>query len=42
MLETKNVFSINGFIVEFMEENATMSSKPYFENHVRYFVQNRG
>ena len=25
----------------FVEDNATMSSIPYFENHVRYFVQNR-
>ena len=27
--------------VEFIEDNATMSSIRYFENHVSYFVQNR-
>ena len=28
------------FIVAFVEDNATMSLAPYFENHVSYFVQN--
>ena len=27
--------------VAFVEDNATMSSIPYFENNVSYFVQNR-
>ena len=27
--------------VAFVEDNATMSSIRYFENHVSYFVQNR-
>ena len=27
--------------VAFVEDNATMSSVPYFENRVSYFVQNR-
>ena len=27
--------------VAFVEDNATMSSVRYFENHVSYFVQNR-
>ena len=27
--------------VAFVEDNATMSSKRYFENHVSDFVQNR-
>ena len=27
--------------VEFVEDNATMSSLRYFENHVTYFVQIR-
>ena len=27
--------------VTFVEDNATMSSIRYFENHVLYFVQNR-
>ena len=29
------------FFVEFVEENATMSSIPYFESLESYFVQNR-
>ena len=28
-------------IVTYVEDNATMSSIRYFENHVSYFVQNR-
>ena len=28
-------------IVAFVEDNASMSSLRYFENHVSYFVQNR-
>ena len=28
-------------LVAFFEDNATMSSIRYFENHVSYFVQNR-
>ena len=29
------------FFVAFVEDNATMSSIWYFENHVSHFVQNR-
>ena len=29
------------FFMVFVKGNASMSSIPYFENHVRYFVQNR-
>ena len=29
------------FFVEFVEDNATMSSIQYFENHAMYFVKNR-
>ena len=29
------------FFVAFDEDNATMSSIRYFENHISYFVQNR-
>ena len=29
------------FFVAFIEDNATMSSIRYFENHVSYFVPNR-
>ena len=28
-------------VVAFVEDNATLSSIRYFENHVTYFVQNR-
>ena len=31
----------NPIFVAFDEDNATMSSIPYFENHVSYFVPNR-
>ena len=27
-------------VVTFVEDNGTLNSIPYFENHVRYFVQN--
>ena len=33
--QTGNIF------VAFVEDNATMSSIRYFENHASYFVQNR-
>ena len=31
---------IVGFFAAFVEDNVTISSIPYFENHARYFVQN--
>ena len=37
---TKYVYSTSVFVA-FVEDNATMSSIWYFENHVSYFVQNR-
>ena len=33
--------TITRLFVAFVEDNGTMSSKRYFENHVSYFVQNR-
>ena len=32
---------ISGIFVAFVEDNATISSIRYFENHATYFVQNR-
>ena len=37
MFEAKNCL----VFVAFVEDNATMSSTRYFENHALYFVQNR-
>ena len=33
--------SLSPYFLAFVEDNVTMSSIPYFEKHVRYFVQNR-
>ena len=35
-----NIF-VKQYFVAFVEDNATMSSIRYFENHLSYFVQNR-
>ena len=38
---TKSMWLNGSIFVAFVEDNATISSIPYFENHASYFVQNR-